>query len=70
MDNYVIPKQQMDELLSAWRGMKSPLDPFTQSASDCADDLQVLLEKNGAYLRAGAPVRYQPHVDSRASQPA
>ncbi len=48
MDNYVIPKQQMDELLSAWRGMKSPLDPFTQSASDCADDLQVLLDSHSA----------------------
>ncbi len=44
MSNYVIPKHQLDALINIWRNMALPEDDRIQSASDCADDLQVLCD--------------------------
>ena len=48
MSNYVIPKHQLDALIDVWRNMIPPKEDGIQSASDCADDLQVLLDSTPA----------------------
>ena len=48
MSNYVIPKHQLDALINVWRSMMPPNEADIQSASDCADDLQVLLDSTPA----------------------